>query len=684
MFKLKIKTILASTLSIIFILSNLVVAQIESSSLILNRGKLWQTVGFGKVGPSFSNWTSRGIGLDWPGFDPSLISENIGGSASHLVSGGLYIGAKWAPDSILSVEEWSMYAGSIGESAGSKYRVTKHQKIYSNGENFWLKTNPNVGEEVIESVWEYNTNYDDEFQIKRMMPVRVKRTTHQWSGSKEDENYIIHEYVIKNISTEIRANVPPTRFVADTLIDFYAVINYGLHSNSRSWSVMFPSLTQGARNTWFGYEAARRLLRAYADDYPETESTKENFGLVNNFGPIKGGKPTGEYLAPAFAGIKLLHASKNKNGVTNQVVRNGWSVASNSIDLSGPFTNIGSLEAQYAVMKDIRLAANYISSITDSAMRRNRMWSLLQLGPWDLYPGDSIVITIAEIVNGVDYGIAIDPSNNPVNVINTGSRALFNSSAERSQFTYDNNFNHPDPPAAPEFAVDYNRESDDVAIVLKWGKEAELIPDPDDGTLDLAGYVIYRSEYLPIGPWLAIDSIQKGDINFLSGNTYRYVDSSVTIGQGYYYALTAFDTGKDSWPINPSAVFPGTNSNKVPPLESSIFANRTKMPFVATIPPKQDLNDVLVVPNPFVIGSGYSQPGARDNIRFVNIPNPCTIRIYTVRGDIVKRIEVPEGAGAIVSWDQVTDFGQFIESGIYVFHIEYSGGYKLGKFAVVR
>lgn len=668
---------LVLTLSLLCCFTFETTAQIESSSLILNRGKLWQTVAFGKTGPSFSNWTQRGIGLDWPGFDPSLISENIGGSASHLVTGGIYVGAKFAQDSILSVEDWSLYAGSIGEGAGTKYRITKHARIYPDGGNYWLKQNPNLGEEVIETVWEYNVNYDDEFQIRRMLPVRVKRTTHQWSGSQLDENYIIHEYIIKNISPEIRAQVPPERFVADTLIDFYTVINYGLHCNSRSWSVMFPSLTPGARNTWFAYEPARRLIRAFADDFPETESVSENFGLVQTFGPVVDGRPTGEYLAPAFAGVKLLYSSIDKTGAESRVTRNGWSSASNSIDLSGPFTNVGSLEAQYDVMRDIRLAANFVASPADSLMRRTRMWSMMQLGPWDILPGDSVVIVIAEVVNGVDYKIAIDPKNNPVSAINTGSRNLFNAAADRAQLTFNNNYNHPSPPAAPKFTLDYSRESNEVANVISWGTEAELIPDPDDGTFDLAGYILYRSEYLSIGPWIPIDTVFKGDMNFLQGNTYTYIDTSVSIGQGYYYALTSFDTGKPSWT--------GVQTiNNIPPLESSIFANRTQVPFIATIPAKPDLNEVLVVPNPFVIGEGFSLPGERDNLRFVNLPNPCTIKIYTVRGDLVKTISVPDGAGAIVSWDQVTDYGQFVESGIYIFHLEYSGGTKLGKFAIIR
>ena len=119
-------------------------------------------------------------------------------------------------------------------------------------------------------------------------------------------------------------------------------------------------------------------------------------------------------------------------------------------------------------------------------------------------------------------------------------------------------------------------------------------------------------------------------------------------------------------------------------MESSIFANRMTSPFLATLPAKNQVNEVLVVPNPFVIREGTSQPGESDQIQFVNIPNPCTIRIYTVRGDLVKTMEVDEAVGGIVAWNQVTDFGQFIESGIYIFHVDSPFGVKIGKFAVVR
>ena len=164
---------------------------------------------------------------------------------------------------------------------------------------------------------------------------------------------------------------------------------------------------------------------------------------------------------------------------------------------------------------------------------------------------------------------------------------------------------------------------------------------------------------------------------YLAGGQYTFVDSTVDIGKGYYYALTTFNRGRTSW----QGVQTVTN---VPPMETSLFANRTRTPFVATLAPTTTVDNILVVPNPFVIGSGFSQPGAGDKIQFVNIPNPCTIRIFTVRGDLVRTLDVPDGAGAIVTWDQVTDFGQFVKSGIYVYHVESPVGTTIGKLAIIR
>jgi hypothetical protein len=288
-----------------------------------------------------------------------------------------------------------------------------------------------------------------------------------------------------------------------------------------------------------------------------------------------------------------------------------------------------------------------------------------------------VKIVFAEIVNGVDYKYALDPD--ALQTISSRGLKIFQETADRAEFTYENDYNHPDPPAAPEFEVSYYEgEENIVANEITWNDDKEDLPDPDNGTADLAGYRIYRSDYLPIGPWQNIADIKTGEQNYYDqmNDEYKFVDTSVTAGSRYYYSLTAYDTGKTSWSVDPSV--------EVDPLESSIFANRMVQPFVATVKPVNNLNEVLVVPNPFVIDEGYTLPGEGDNIQFVNIPNPCTIRIYTIRGDLVKTIEVQQGDGAIAEWDQVTDFGQFVESGIYIYHIDSQVGTKIGKFAIVR
>lgn len=672
------------------------VAQVESAVQILNRGQLWQSVFFGKIGPNFNNWAKRGIGLDWPGFDETLVPQNVGGSPSHLVTGGFYVGCKKdsvsGNDSVLAVEDWSMYGSTVSNELGSKYIVTKHIKKYKNGENWWLKSDPAEGEESIETVWEYNLNYPNDQDRRYQLPVRVHRSVHQWSGSRRDENYILYEYVITNISQEIKA-ANPALPVPDTLYDFYAMATYALQTNSRSWAILFPTLTPGARNSWFFYDPSRRMIWGRAGDYLETP-TKEDYAYSSTQGPLVNGQPTGEWLAPGFVGIRVLYSSPDGTGQATRVNGYGWSGASNSIDLSGPFTNIGTLEAKYAVVKDPRNATNFVSNPADTIfMRRSRMWSMMSLGPWTIPPGDSIVIAMAEIVDGVDYSLAVNPSAQSADI--AGGQLLFNRSADKARSTYNQKIagrglNHPDPPGAPTFSLDFYKERPGFAgTVLKWGVSAEALQDPDDGTLDLAGYRVYRSSYLPIGPWELVGTIGKAGAPWYDAGTseYSFVDSTGDVGASYYYALTAYDTGKASWPVDPTMVFPETGSNRVPSLESSIFANRTNVPFKMTLPAlpsNGSLDEIVVVPNPFVIGEGFSQPSVGDEILFVNVPNPCTIRIYTVRGDLVKKLEVPDNFGGIVAWDQSTDYGQFAKSGMYIYHVESPTGTKIGKLAIIR
>jgi hypothetical protein len=58
---------------------------------------------------------------------------------------------------------------------------------------------------------------------------------------------------------------------------------------------------------------------------------------------------------------------------------------------------------------------------------------------------------------------------------------------------------------------------------------------------------------------------------------------------------------------------------------------------------KTNLNDIFVVPNPYVVFSNSEQPGRTAEkrgdrqLQFRNLPPTCTIRIYTLTGELVQK-----------------------------------------------
>lgn len=700
-------------LTLLLICSTLLIPEIvysqsddfEAPLLFFNRGKLWHSLYKGKSGPgSFNNWGKTGVSWDWPGFDETKIKQNIGGSPSYLASGGMYIGCKKSNDSVLAFEDWAMYAPSVSNEFTAKYILKKHKKYI---DNYGCVKSNTRGEEVIETVWEYNPQYPNTYEPERQIPIRVKRTAHQWNGSMREENYIIYRYVISNIANEL-TQYKESRKIVDTLYGFYTMMSYAMNANSRSWRIFYPNLTPGARNTKFAVDTAkkdfhtnqnRKMIYSWAGPYFDSETNNSidiAFGKSYTMGQkIKNPKTgvveiSGEWLAPAYAGFRLLYSSPDKiSKQATKINKIGWSASDNNQDLGGAITGkTGVFESAYSVLKDPANAYNYVESEKNPLMGQRRLWTLMSIGPWDLAPGDSIVIAIAEIVDGSDYSKATGKTMYPLSssqLISNEGRINFENSSDKAQFTYDHNMNHPDPPIAPGFQVNFVKGiSNFVANQISWSDSTESIPDPDDNTLDLAGYKLYRSDFLPIGPFTKIADIKKKDLNYFNNGKYVFIDSSVDIGTSYYYALTAYDSGKTVWNIDPTAKFKETNSNKVPSLESSVYANRTTIPFIATLEPPKDLNNVMVVPNPFIIGEGSTQPGDQDVIQFVNIPNPCTIKIFNVRGDLIKLLTADESTGAIISWNQATDYGQFVQSGVYIYVVESPVGKKIGKFSIIR
>lgn len=104
----------------------------------------------------------------------------------------------------------------------------------------------------------------------------------------------------------------------------------------------------------------------------------------------------------------------------------------------------------------------------------------------------------------------------------------------------------------------------------------------------------------------------------------------------------------------------------------------------------QSLNDIYVVPNPYVAYSIAENPGrtlskrGEREIQFRNLPQRCTIRIYTITGELVDTIE-KDDLTSMASWDLLSSEGMRIAYGVYIFHVDVPGvGEKIGRFAVIK
>ena len=171
---------------------------------------------------------------------------------------------------------------------------------------------------------------------------------------------------------------------------------------------------------------------------------------------------------------------------------------------------------------------------------------------------------------------------------------------------------------------------------------------------------------------------------------YKFVLYDQSIAQYKFIAVTASDYGAPKM--------------GVPALKSSPESNAT-----ATVTSTLTTTDeVVVVPNPYRADAKYGETGWEvldgnykydeeyRKIVFLNIPERCVIRIYTLAGDLVKVIahngnsswETPYWYGTNGAyWNLISENNQAVVAGIYLFSVEDVDKKKddyVGKFVIIK
>ena len=164
---------------------------------------------------------------------------------------------------------------------------------------------------------------------------------------------------------------------------------------------------------------------------------------------------------------------------------------------------------------------------------------------------------------------------------------------------------------------------------------------------------------------------------FKKGDTVRvFVDKSITNGLKYRYYIAAYDTGHGiTGPQeNTAASVPQVGTNTVEVIPHGSMSRTTK-----------DLSKIKVVPNPYVVASGWEQTSSHE-LQFTHLPSTATIRIYNVAGELVRTIE-HNGNGtlapSIETWNLENEDNQLVAPGLYFFYISSPVGDTQGKFVII-
>jgi len=292
------------------------------------------------------------------------------------------------------------------------------------------------------------------------------------------------------------------------------------------------------------------------------------------------------------------------------------------------------------------------------------------------------------------------------------------------QLVYDwlTDFKIASPPHSPLLSASHTMHDTDPSITLRWtprwspGKNAETDIDTTGSMVaDFDGYMIWRSTigfdtgwevrimydknsngqplaYQPWGTHGGVENNPDGTPRLPEGvspdvvedfgtivpeSSYNYIweDIEVVGGKNYYYSIVSYDFGWNA--PNPEDI--------LEPVRGGYSFNALS---IKPLPSKQATADnVMVVPNPYRGGASWERwntSGVREQkVMFMNLPSPCTVRVFTAAGDLVKTIKYNDTNYGAAEWNLTTDAGLLVTSGIYFYHVDSSVGKKIGKFAIL-
>jgi hypothetical protein len=443
---------------------------------------------------------------------------------------------------------------------------------------------------------------------------------------------------------------------------------------------------------------------------------------------------TQSYIGLKFLGAydktgNFIHPRTKSNFKTNY---NTWLFSSGNGLFIGPQNDNQYFERLAKGLED-RSDWSATQALMKTKGNRSNLVSVGTFG--NLAPGEKI-----KVVYGIVCGSSVRDGNPPQN--NTAkqiSEFLRNaSSLQRSFNGEDNNFNgvldadeddnkdgkitrwvFPEPPALPHTKI----ISIDNSIEIYWTDNALKSIDPVSKIQDFEGFRIYKTQvgfdmqderniekqlkliasFDKKGNKLffdnGFDSVRLSKAIVFEGDTnkytHKYIVKDAANGWQHAISLTAFDSGNDTLNLGS--------------LESSVLQNLKRV-----FPGKPANNSLssdapFAYPNPYyglATWEGNSRFEEDRKLIFANLPEKCTVKIFTPFGDLIDEFVHDKNysgadsrwfntysdpkqtifSGGEHAWDLMSKNAQLIARGMYMFSVEdtKTGQTSAGKFVVVK
>ena len=98
---------------------------------------------------------------------------------------------------------------------------------------------------------------------------------------------------------------------------------------------------------------------------------------------------------------------------------------------------------------------------------------------------------------------------------------------------------------------------------------------------------------------------------------------------------------------------------------------------------QSELTRIKAVPNPYFAHSSYELNQFNKVVKFTHLPAQCTVRIFTLAGELVRTLEKNDASTSQLTWDIENSQALPVASGVYIFHVDAPGiGTHVGKLVI--